>query len=326
LRGLPWTRRENFDGSIEMDDHVLCTSDTDWTASLPGGFPNPRNDAKAFSACMKQGYSSTGEAFERTLGHAAAFPDDLSRATELCVPLDLQEHWKGHWQHTTSNVSTTVSTVAKTTYGGSGQVVPGNNGGVQQQQKQRKQTQKQHAEQDVGQFDPPSIASRSRHCVPGAHSYNGIQMQCVKQYHYCPAEQLGALRNGVCRLCAGKEAVLSVPRTPTPTTSTDATVVCVPCPAGFRGNVSRTCGINGWVDQPLAGGCVRKRCAPLSVAFDATKVLLPYRVEGSGPFIVPCPEGYTGNISAVCAPDAEEWSSLQERCRVAGSSSGTSKG
>ena len=274
--------------------------------------------AKQFSECMQRGYDSSGQPVPRDIKHAASYIDDELRVTELCVPLDLQKHWTNHLRRTASNISTAVS---------AGQPAHGKSN---EQRHQQYQPRQQRRQQNIGEFHllPNMSASRSRYCVPGTHRYNGTRMECVKRYEYCPSEQLGALRNGACRLCAGKEAVLSVPRTPTPTGSSAATPVHVPCPVGFRGSVRRTCAVNGWVDEPLVGECTRKRCVPVSVSFDDTgkpitgdavqhpahRVALPFAVEGSGLTSVPCPPGYTGNVSAVCAPDAEVWSNFRGRC------------
>eukprot|EP01043_Picozoa_sp_COSAG02_P000681 COSAG02_NODE_13_length_57813_cov_14.298276_15_plen_1164_part_00 len=309
MRGLPWNLRRVFSGELIAGDGVLCTSDPDWGYS-----------PELFSDCMERGYSSSGQPVQRDLKHAVMYSDDRTRVNELCVPLDLQKRWRDHWRRTSSNIKTIVST--GTSARSSSQQV--------EQWHQQYQSQRQREEQHAGKFGLPlkMFASRSRHCVPGAHGYNGTNMECVRRYRYCPSEQLGALRNGVCRLCAGKEAVLSVPRTPMPNTSSDVTVVDVPCPLGFRGSVRRTCAINGWVDESLVGECARKRCVPLSVSFDdtgnpiwnaeaqysASRTAFPFAVEGSGLTSVPCPTGYTGNISAVCAPDAEVWSSIRGRC------------
>lgn len=58
--------------------------------------------------------------------------------------------------------------------------------------------------------------SRTRHCgsetltagQPG--EYDGTEMHCARLY--CPAETLGMLRLGACRLCEGREAFVSIPR------------------------------------------------------------------------------------------------------------------
>ena len=41
-------------------------------------------------------------------------------------------------------------------------------------------------------------------------AYDGTDMYCARVY--CPAEELGALRIDACRLCEGKEAIVSIPR------------------------------------------------------------------------------------------------------------------
>jgi hypothetical protein len=38
--------------------------------------------------------------------------------------------------------------------------------------------------------------------------------------------------------------------------------------------------------------------------------------EGTGLVSVACPKGYRGNVSAVCAPDADQWSDLRNECVV----------
>jgi hypothetical protein len=43
-------------------------------------------------------------------------------------------------------------------------------------------------------------------------------------------------------------------------------------------------------------------------------VMLASALEGSGRMLVPCPNGYRGNVSAVCAPDAERWSDVRNEC------------
>ncbi len=314
-RGLPWNVRM-IGTQYDPDEHTLCASTQ-----------NPLTAPWSLEWCR---HLSTGKM--KTI-----LSDDVTRTARLCAPVDLQHQWQEHWQdvvnqtnigqhlwmphhqadpeeHST-RIDVTSTDMWKTTDGTEVHtldVVPDTSSQVQGEVLQ-------------------SPRAQSRHCK-GHGDYTGSMIRCVR-YTHCPAEKLGALRNRACRHCAGKEAVLLVPRTPMAMLSSaheaspSIVVVHVPCPAGFHGHVNRTCGPDGWVEESvLDGECTRKRCLALGVRlqlanslntntaiYNAT-VQLPTAVEGTGRVFASCPTGYAGNVSAACMPDADRWTSLQVHC------------
>jgi hypothetical protein len=322
-RGIPWSFRVAPDASsgspyfFDLDEHTLCSSFK---------IPAPQYPPKSFQRC-KDAANPKKHSVYHTL-----YVDDIERRTRLCVPLQRQQSWREHWQDEVKQPNGQQNWRLRLLREQANDEEP-NTGTEKIVHRDAAQPSGAVSESSFnGEDKEPSAPARqlgqTRHCKePGR--YTGSTIQCVR-YTHCPSETLGALRNQACRHCAGKEAVLLVPRTSMLISShgsgtPSSVVVAVPCPAGFYGHVNRTCARDGWVDEaPLAGECIRKRCLGLGVrlaislddrtATHNATVLLPSAVEGSGRVFASCPNGYAGNVSAVCAPDADRWSDLQIRC------------
>lgn len=314
-RGLPWSDRIDATGArYDLDEHTLCRSIQHAIAAMPLLLLS----SVSFDRCQ---YLSSKRL--KTI-----FLDDIERTTRLCAPLQLQHHWREYWQ---DEMNQSVREQRRQLW------LPQQQVDTEGKETETEKMIEGEAAQGVdatlgrvlqGKGSKERSPALSRHCK-GSGEYTGSAIRCVR-YSHCPAEKVGALRNNACKFCAGKEAVLLVPRTPIPllnshsATSASAVVVHVPCPAGFYGYVNRTCSRDGWVDEaPLQGECTRKRCpalgvrlAPLdtSTTTHNTTVVLPTAVEGTGRVYASCPKGFAGNVSAVCIPDADRWNDLQVHC------------
>eukprot|EP01043_Picozoa_sp_COSAG02_P012684 COSAG02_NODE_493_length_21166_cov_13.181318_13_plen_1358_part_00 len=344
-RGVPWGRRRDWGMQrYDTDEHRICLSSTKFSLLE---HPVAQHEA-SLDHCRHLGYQQDGTPKSDTVGFGGsiAFPDDIDRIVRLCAPLDAQQQWREKWQQQKQ-----VADIDMTESNDAVRLLSPQNAPADEQINVR-----------ISRY-----CSRRETTAKGSKTeYSGTAMVCIPsgrtQYRFghCPAEVIGALRNQVCLLCAGKEAQLRVPRTQigiatipqtevidnaTEASMTKVVRVVVPCPAGFTGHVVRSCSNEGWLNEtPLAGpGCVRKRCLAIEVSLNSTyektggsnrvvrsglstvlshkvhntsTAILATSLEGTGRVSTPCPAGYRGNISAVCAEDADQWTDLRTQCEL----------
>jgi hypothetical protein len=253
---------------------------------LPGVSQVPPHRTR-FASCYGPGQSKRWGLFR------SAYGDDIERATGVCIPLESQQvqqqqqQQQQQVQQQVDDGTDTTQLPAAAGDGGKRRRLSGPDNTVQSDSDSGSGSGSGSSSSSAENSEPAALQHRWRHCAPdskGGSAYSGTEMRCARRY--CPAEALGLLRLGACRLCRGEEPVLIAPRTLVPigghstthqptaamgdadgTTTPDSktkaaagnggrTVVMLSCPRGYVGAVNVTCTAMGW-SGVLSGECLR---------------------------------------------------------------------